>query len=90
MDIDFSTGDLTLEEAEDFEEYTGVHPGDLAKLLKPDADGKATANPPTRIVTAIVWIFGRREDPTFTLVRARGMKFSELNFTGGGDNSGKA
>jgi hypothetical protein len=32
----------------------------------------------TRVVTGIIWIMKRREDPSFTLAQARAIKFAEL------------
>ncbi len=80
IDVDFDPNELTLEDAEDFEEYTGVPLADLTTLVKPGPDGTATVNPPMKVITAMVWISGRMKDPSFTLVQARGTKFGAIKF----------
>ena len=80
IDVDFDPNELTLEDAEDFEEYTGVPLAEIGELVKPDAAGNATVAPPMKVITAMVWISGRMKDPSFTLAQARATKFGAIKF----------
>lgn len=71
MQVEFDINDLSLGDAEDLEEYTGLSVMELDGALRA---GKVS----TRVVTGIIWIMKRREDPSFTLAQARAIKFAEL------------
>lgn len=68
MEINLDPNDLTLGEAETFEELTGL----LVTDLRPGA------SIPSRALTAIVFIVKRRDDPDFTLEDARAIRFREI------------
>ena len=83
--FEFNINELTLADAEDIEEYTGLTLAGLGAALT--AKEGEEPNPPARVLTAIIWIAGRKNDPTFTLAKARAKKVTELSsFTGGGGN----
>lgn len=73
MKIEFNVDDLTLGEAEDLEEYLGMGLDEIGAALK---GGQAS----TKMVTALVWIAKRKEEPAFTLAQARNVKVAELEF----------
>lgn len=66
--MNLNVDDLTLGELEDIEEKTGVNVATLKQ-------GSAL---PAKVLTAIVWVMKRREDPSFTYELAREMKVTEL------------
>lgn len=71
MQITFDINALSLEDAEDLEEYTGIPVMKLSAALEAGAV-------PTKVLTAMVWILKRREDPSFTLAAARALRFNDL------------
>jgi hypothetical protein len=74
LDIDFD--DITVEEAELIEDYSGLSLEDFFKEIGTYHD--ENKNPPMKLLTPIIWIAGRRDDPKFTIEQARKVKFSEL------------
>ena len=66
--MNLNVDDLTLGELEDIEEKTGVNVATL----------KQGAAPPTKVLTALVWVMKRREDPSFTYEMARETKVTAL------------
>jgi len=71
VQITFDINALSLEDAEDLEEYTGIPVMKLSAALEAGAV-------PTKVLTAMVWILKRREDPSFTLAAARALRFNDL------------
>ena len=72
MDIHFDLNALSLADAEDLEEYTGISIVGIEGVLK-------GGNVPTRLLTGMVWIARRQADPSFTLAQARELKVADLN-----------
>lgn len=68
MDLTLNPFDLTLEEGEEFESYTGQS----ITALKPNV------TPSAKVVTALIWLLKRREEPSFTLAQARQLRYSEV------------
>lgn len=64
-------GDLTLGDLEDFEDYTGMAASDMANM---------EGTPPTKVLTAMIWISMRTQDPTFTIEAARASKLTDFEF----------
>lgn len=71
MEIKFNPDDLTLGEAEEFEEYAGIT---VASLSRIDA-----ANTPTKVLTAMLYVARKRENPSITWAEVRALKFSEFS-----------
>lgn len=68
LEIDIE--DLTLGEVEEFEEASGgATVSDINR-----------GNVPARAITALVWVFKKRGDASFTLDNARALKLSDLHF----------
>jgi len=65
----FDWEDLTLEEIEFLEEYTGL------SIDSMDIDGR----PKGKLLVAMAYIARRRDDPDFTVEQARKMKIREAN-----------
>jgi hypothetical protein len=88
--------DLTLGDLEDFEDACGIP---LADAVRPipitdewgnvvkDDDGRPATIVKLSIkqIKALVWIAGRKTDPTFTLADARDVRVSELEWTAAED-----
>lgn len=72
MDIRFDLNALSLADAEDLEEYTGISIVGIEGVLK-------SGSVPTRLLTGMVWIARRQADPSFTLAQARELKVADLN-----------
>lgn len=72
MDIRFDLNALSLADAEDLEEYTGISIVGIEGVLK-------SGSVPTRLLTGMVWIARRQTDPSFTLAQARELKLADLN-----------
>lgn len=68
MDLTINPFDLTLEEGEEFEAYTG----------QSITAFKANVTPSAKVVTALIWLLKRREQPAFTLAQARQLRYSEV------------
>ena len=66
--MNLNVDDLTLGELEDIEERTGVNVATL----------RGGGPPPSKVLTALVWVMKRREDPSFTYEQARELKVTEL------------
>lgn len=70
VSIDFD--DLTLGEADDFEQASGMSAQEAVALA-------AKKKPlPVKALIALVWIIKRRDDPKFTLEDARSIKVAEF------------
>lgn len=90
MKIVIREDDLTLQDNEDFEDYAGrtleeafvekfVRDDDGNKVF--DDDGrpeKETTVASAKCLTALVWIMGRKDDPSFTIEGARNVKVTLL------------
>ena len=60
--------DLTLGEAEELETLTGI-------TLESIARGK----PPVKVLTALLYLVNRRDNPAFTMDDARAIKIAQLD-----------
>lgn len=80
--ISVSINDLSLGEAEFFEEATGIPLEDVTEKYRVDDNPKDKKKPalPIKALTALVCIAKRREDSEFTMEQARSLKISELSF----------
>lgn len=84
---------LTIGEAEDFEEYAGVPLASIGRFVSTDIDGNTEMNAPMKVMTALIWIAGRREDRKLTIQKVREMTFDELaaiEWVGAAGQPGKA
>lgn len=66
--ISFDANELTLGELEELEDITG----------RPVSSELGRGQPSAKTLTALVYIFKRRQDPAFTLEQARALKVSEF------------
>jgi len=76
--LEFDPNDLTLGDMEDIEAATGEPFGAFAQRFQGKSEAEVLATLPSKVLTAMVWIAGRRNDPTFTLQRARDTKATEI------------
>jgi hypothetical protein len=73
----FSASSLTVGDLEDLEEITGQSFGDLFSLLgQLEAGGMHKL--PIKLITALVFVIRRHENPDFTLADARKVRINEL------------
>ena len=85
--------DMTVEEAETLEAYTGMTLREYQKEMdkyRPtgdeEADAEVVPDPPMKLLTPFIWIAGRAENPNFTIDEARKVKMTDLEGAGtGGD-----
>jgi hypothetical protein len=75
--ISVDLGALTLGDIEDVEEAAGLSFSAIVEQL----GGERL--PPARVLTALVWVFRRKENPDYTLDEARHLKLSEVRISGG-------
>lgn len=102
MKLHIDPNDLTIGDLEDFEEVTGVS---LQEALKPvpllDENGEKVFDEKGRPITEVqvstktlkglVWIIGRKENPSFSLTDARNVKVTSLEIESDeGDEQGNA
>ena len=59
--------DLTLGEAEEFEELSGI-----------TLEQAGGPHPPLKVITTLLYLVNRRENPAFTMEDARAIKISNL------------
>ncbi|MFN0096086.1 MAG: hypothetical protein ACKVVT_15095 [Dehalococcoidia bacterium] len=78
--ITIDTTKLTLGEMEDFEAAAGASIGELARITEGKETVKLT-DVPVKMLTALAWIFARRENPTLTLAAVRDTQLTDLEFT---------
>jgi len=71
VSLAFDLDELTIGDLADIEDVAGVNVQSID--LK---------QPPLRVLPALVWIFNRKLDPSFTYEDARGVKLSALVVTG--------
>ena len=77
MVIDPAT--LTFQDIEDMEEATGRPIGEfLGRFQGRAGDEIRLGDFPAKMLTAMVWVFGRRQEPGMTLADARAMSLAEL------------
>lgn len=69
MNLDFDLNSLTVGELVDLQDVAGD--AALDRLVE-----KQQASP--KMLLALLWILGRRDDPSFTLEQARAYKVTEL------------
>lgn len=88
---------LTLAEIEDFEEASGWTIQKVKRVMNAvaaaeEAGREPDMDMPIRVMTAMVWIIGRREDQALTLDDVRALSLDEIEFVGADDpgNSGGA
>lgn len=67
---------FTLAEVEEFEEHAGVT---LAEL---------SAGVPSKAISVLVWLTNRRNDPNYTLDKARTTRMSEIEWSDGNPTEG--
>lgn len=72
MDLKLDPNSLTVGDLIDFEAATGEKWSDVFK---------SNQQPSGNALAALVWILGRRDDPSFTLEAARDVKVTELAFS---------
>lgn len=73
-------GELTLGDIEDVEEAAGMS----FSAIVDELGGERL--PPARVLTALVWVSRRREDPDYSLETARSLRLSDVR-VGGGDGA---
>lgn len=66
--LTFDLDQLTLGDIVDIEDVAGI-----------SFQGLDMGKPPMKVVAALVWIFKRKQDPSFTYADARAMPVSEVN-----------
>jgi hypothetical protein len=71
VSLAFDLDELTIGDLADMEDVAGV---DIQRI-----DLKA---PPLKVLPAMVWIFNRKLDPTFTYADARAVKLTTLSIAG--------
>ncbi len=72
MKLQFSEADLTVGDLEDIEDYTGQPFTGL------NVDGNGNTNLSAKMLTALIWVTQRHEDPEFTVEQARQVKVTEI------------
>lgn len=72
MKLTFNEDDLTLADLEDIEDYARMPFTGL------EVDGDGNASLPARMLTALVWVTQRHENPDFTVEDARRVRVSEI------------
>ena len=77
MKLEIDPHSMTLGEMEDFEAAAGASFAELAKLFD-SGQPVRMSEIPIRILTAMVWIFGRRADPELTIEATRKIKLMDL------------
>lgn len=75
--------EMTLRDMEDFEAASGATMAQFVGMFegKPETEIRLTDFPP-RMLTAMVWVFGRKSDPTLTLDGARDVRLVDLEAEG--------
>lgn len=71
--------DFTMGEVVDLEEYTGIPMEDWSGYRWPGQPNDGRPPLPKRIVIGLLWIAGRRDDPSYTIADATNVKISDLN-----------
>ena len=69
--IVIDAAELTLGDLEDFEKVSGATYGELVKL-------KTGENPPLNVLIGLLYVFGRKQNPDFTLDDVRKMNLGKL------------
>ena len=67
---------LTLGDLEDFEDFVGQ---DLFAVIPTTEEQAAEFKPSAKVLTGIVWIVKRAENPDFTIEDARHTKIADLD-----------
>lgn len=81
MKLTIDPNTLTLGEMDDIEAATGQPIGDLvARFNGKRAEEIRMTDFPTKTLIAMVWVFGRRSDPTLTIEDVRQTKLLDLEF----------
>lgn len=73
--VNFIAGDVTVADMEDFEEKVGVP---LIDALQAVDEGEQKD---TKVLTGLIWIAARREDPALTFEDARHLPLSTLTIS---------
>ncbi len=76
MKITLDPDKVTLGDLEDFEDASGQ---DLDRVLASVDESGAVQNMRMKTVLALVWVFGRKTDPSLTLDQVRAWPMSELD-----------
>lgn len=81
MNLVIDPGRMTLRDMEDFETATGEPIGKfLGKFQGRDAADIQLSDFPAKMLTAMVWVFGRKSQPGLTLEDARELGLKDLEF----------
>jgi hypothetical protein len=70
----------------DMAELTLGELSEVGEILGSDVSTALQGPQQPRAIAALVWITLRRDDPTYTLDRALGLKMSQLEIVGGPDS----
>lgn len=68
---------MTVRDMEDFETVSGHTMAEFVQRFQGQGEVALSAFP-AKMLTAMVWIFGRKSDPAFTLEDARDTRLAEL------------
>lgn len=78
-----SIADMTLGEAELFEEHSGLAVMELSRRASSSEDGEVEL--PLKAITALLWLSRRREDPEVTIEQVREVKVTDMALDFGDD-----
>lgn len=82
MRLEINPETMTLRDIEDMEAATGRPIGEfLARFEGRQAGEVRLTDFPAKMLTAMVWVFGRKTEPTLTLEEARDTALVELDFS---------
>lgn len=80
MKLQIDPARMTLRDMEDMEAVTGQPIGAfLERFQGRRGEEVSLADFPAKMITAMVWVFGRKEEPGFTLDEARDLALTELD-----------
>ena len=74
LNLDFDPDSLTLGELESLEIEFGIKLGDVLAFYASAGASSST------VLTGLVWVAGRRLDPTFTVADARAARFVDIQW----------
>lgn len=78
LKINLSQSSLTLGDMEDFEELTGQSLGRVVEVAATADADSMLASLPIKTITGLIWITGRKADPSLTLEQVRSMPIEDL------------
>lgn len=74
MELKFDPNAMSLADLEDFEAYTGLWIDD-AFVRRPDGRNMPRS---AKVLTALIWIVRRQDDPSFTIEQARATRATDI------------